>query len=102
LALYWRDRRTPDFNIILGLLVPKLRSKVLESFAASWESSVSGVRITIVMIVETKRDGQGGSQADLQLSVWVNGHFDPLADLRKTALNPSDRTIWLPLLKGES
>jgi hypothetical protein len=56
-------------------------------------------RKPLVISVETKRDGQGGSQADLQLSVWVNGHFDRLADLRKTALNPSDRTVWLPLLK---
>ena len=56
-------------------------------------------RRPLVISIETKRDGQGGSQADLQLSVWVNGHFDRLADLRKTALDPSDRTVWLPLLK---
>jgi hypothetical protein len=56
-------------------------------------------RRPLVISIETKRDGQGGSQADLQLSVWVNGHFDRLADLRKTALDPSDQTIWLPLLK---
>lgn len=29
----------------------------------------------------------------------MNGHFDRLADLRKTALDPGDRTVWLPLLK---
>ena len=56
-------------------------------------------RRPLVISIETKRDGQGGSQADLQLSAWVNGHFDRLADLRKTALGPSDRTVWLSLFK---
>jgi hypothetical protein len=53
----------------------------------------------LVISVETKREGHGGAQADLQLSVWVNAHFERLADLRKTALDVSDRTIWLPLLR---
>jgi hypothetical protein len=56
-----------------------------------------GCRLAIS--IKTKREDQGGSQADLQLGVWVDAHFDRLAGLRRTALNVDDRTIWLPLVK---
>lgn len=56
-------------------------------------------RKPLAISIETKREDQGGSQADLQLSVWVDAHFDRLAGLRRTALNVDDRSIWLPLLK---
>jgi hypothetical protein len=56
-------------------------------------------RRPLVISVKTEREGHSDSQADLQLSVWVNAHFDRLADLRKTVLHDSDRTVWLPLLK---
>jgi hypothetical protein len=42
-----------------------------------------------VDLIKRKIDSGGGAL----------GFLDRLADLRKTPLNPGDRTAWLPLLK---
>jgi hypothetical protein len=56
-------------------------------------------RKPLVISIETQREGQRGSQTELQLSLWAKSHLNRLSELRGRTLNSDDRTIWLPLLK---
>lgn len=56
-------------------------------------------RTPLAISVLTKRQDQGGEQADLQLSVWADAHLERLAELRRGDLGADDCVIWLPLLK---
>jgi hypothetical protein len=56
-------------------------------------------RKPLVISIETRREGQRGSQTELQLSLWAKSHLNRLSELRGRTLDSEDRTIWLPLLK---
>jgi hypothetical protein len=56
-------------------------------------------RKPLVISIETQREGQRGSQTELQLSLWAKSHLNRLSELRGRTLDSNDRTIWLPLLK---
>lgn len=52
----------------------------------------------LVVGIETKREGEGGTQAQLQLSLWSSTHLLRLAELRQRPLRPQDKSIYLPQL----